>query len=176
MRFMILLRANKETESGAVPSTELLAAMGKYNEALVNAGVLDAAEGLQPTSKGVRVRLKGTQSTVTQGPFTDADHDIAGFWMFNVKSLDEAIQWVKRCPFPFENSGEAEIEIRQVFEAPNCARLRSVCVRISRNTMCPRGRRSTKVVRRDKPPDRFSYLIKKGETLLVSPFFSTPRV
>ena len=117
MRFMILLRANKETESGAVPSTELLAAMGKYNEALVNAGVLDAAEGLQPTSKGVRVRLKGTQSTVTQGPFTDADHDIAGFWMFNVKSLDEAIQWVKRCPFPFENSGEAEIEIRQVFEA-----------------------------------------------------------
>jgi len=117
MRFMILLRANKETESGAMPSTALLAAMGKYNEELVNAGVLDAAEGLQPTSKGVRVHLSGKQSTVTKGPFSDADHDIAGFWMFNVKSVDEAIEWVKRCPFPFENSGEAEIEIRQIFEA-----------------------------------------------------------
>jgi len=117
MRFMILLKANQETEAGTLPSSELLAAMGKYNEALTDAGVLEAAEGLQPTSKGTRVRFSEKQRTVTKGPFDDADHDIAGFWIFNVKSLDEAIDWVKRCPFPFEKGGEAEIEIRQVFEA-----------------------------------------------------------
>ncbi len=117
MRFMILLKANKETESGAIPSTQLLAAMGKYNEALTEAGVLEAAEGLQPTSKGVRVHFSGTHHTLIRGPFSDSDHDIAGFWIFNVKSLDEAIDWVKRCPFPFEKGNEADIEIRQVFEA-----------------------------------------------------------
>lgn len=117
MRYMILLKANAETESGALPSTELLAAMGKYNEVLTNAGILEAAEGLQPTSKGARVRFTAKDRIVKSGPFADADHDIAGFWIFNVKSLDEAIEWVKRCPFPFEGSGEAEIEIRQIFEA-----------------------------------------------------------
>lgn len=117
MRFMILLKSNAETETGILPSTELLAAMGKYNEVLTNAGVLEAGEGLQPTSKGVRVRFSPKKCSVTAGPFEDADHDISGFWVFNVKSLDEAIDWVKRCPFPFEESGEAEIEIRQIYEA-----------------------------------------------------------
>lgn len=117
MRFMILLKANAETETGMLPSTELLAAMGKYNEVLTNAGVLEAADGLQPTAKGARVHFAADKCTVTSGPFADAAHDIAGFWIFNVKSLSEAIDWVKRCPFPFENSGEAEIEIRQIYEA-----------------------------------------------------------
>lgn len=117
MRFMILLKANKETEAGATPSSGLLAAMGKYNEALTDAGILEAAEGLQPTSRGMRIHIAGKQRTVTPGPFADAEHDIAGFWIFNVKSLDEAIEWVRRCPFPFEQSGEAEIEIRPIFEA-----------------------------------------------------------
>lgn len=117
MRFMILLKANAETEAGVLPTTELLAAMGKYNEVLTNAGVLEAGEGLQPTSKGVRVHFSAKKCSVTKGPFADADHDIAGFWIFNVKSLDEAIDWVKHCPFPFETSGDAEIEIRQIYEA-----------------------------------------------------------
>lgn len=117
MRFMILLKANKETESGILPSTQLLATMGKYNEALTDAGILEAGEGLQPTSKGARVRFSSTQCSVTRGPFTDVEQDIAGFWLFNVDSLDEAIEWVERCPFPFESGGEAEFEIRQVYEA-----------------------------------------------------------
>lgn len=117
MRFMILLKANQETEAGVLPSKELLIAMGKYNEELMAAGVLEAGEGLQPTSKGARVRFAGSQHSVTNGPFADAEHDIAGFWIFNVQSLDEAIEWVKRCPFPFAQGGEAEIEIRQVYEA-----------------------------------------------------------
>ncbi|HEY0634873.1 MAG TPA: YciI family protein [Gammaproteobacteria bacterium] len=117
MRFMILLKANAETERGVLPSNELLTAMTQYNELLTEAGVLEAGEGLQPTAKGARVHFSANKCTETRGPFADADHDIAGFWIFKADSLDEAIKWVKRCPFPFEGSGEAEIEIRQIYEA-----------------------------------------------------------
>jgi len=115
MKFMILLKADKSTEAGVLPDEKLLAAMGKYNEELVKAGVLLAGEGLQPTLKGARVKFSGTNRIVTDGPFSETKELIAGFWMFNVKSKEEAIEWVKRCPNPLE--GEAEIEIRQVFEA-----------------------------------------------------------
>jgi len=115
MRFMILLKGDKNTEAGVLPSEQLLTAMGKYNEELVKAGVLLAGEGLQPSSKGARVRFSGRERTVTDGPFTEAKELIAGFWIFQVKSKEEAIEWVKRCPNPLE--GEAVIEIRQVFEA-----------------------------------------------------------
>ncbi|HVT14903.1 MAG TPA: YciI family protein [Thermoanaerobaculia bacterium] len=115
MRFMILVKADKNTEAGVLPSEKLLAEMGKYNEELVKAGVLLAAEGLQPSSKGARVKFSGAQRTVTDGPFTEAKELIAGFWLIQVKSKEEAIEWVKRCPNPTE--GEPEIEIRQVFEA-----------------------------------------------------------
>ena len=115
MRFMILLKGNEETEAGNLPSEELLAEMGKYNEEMVKAGVLLAGEGLQPSSKGARVKFSGRERKVTDGPFTEAKELIAGFWLIQVKSKDEAIEWVKRCPNPLE--GEAEIEIRQVFEA-----------------------------------------------------------
>src|SRR2546426_6167861 len=115
MKFMILLKADKNTEAGALPDEKLLTEMGKYNEELVKAGVLLAAEGLQPSSKGARVKFSGTKRTVIDGPFTEAKELIAGFWLIQVKSKQEAIEWVKRCPNPFE--GESEIEIRQVFEA-----------------------------------------------------------
>jgi hypothetical protein len=115
MRFMILLKADKDTEAGVLPSEDLVAAMMKYNEELVNAGVMLAGEGLQASSKGARVRFSGDERSVVRGPF-DADQLVAGFWMFETKSLEEAIAWVKRCPNPLI-SGEAEIEIRQVFEA-----------------------------------------------------------
>ena len=115
MKFMILLKADKNTEVGVLPDEKLLAAMGKYNEELVKAGVLLAGEGLQPSSKGARVKFSGGKRTVTDGPFPETKDLIAGFWMFNAKSKEEAIEWVKRCPNPLE--GEAEIEIRQVFEA-----------------------------------------------------------
>jgi hypothetical protein len=112
---MILLKADKNTEAGVLPDEKLLAAMGKYNEELVKAGVLLAGEGLQPSSKGARVKFSGGKRTVTDGPFPETKDLIAGFWMFSVKSREEAIEWVKRCPNPLE--GDAEIEIRQVFEA-----------------------------------------------------------
>ena len=115
MKFMILLKADKKTEAGALPDEKLLTAMGEYNEELTKAGVLVAAEGLQPSAKGARVRFSGEQRTVTEGPFPETEQLIAGFWMFRVKSREEAIEWVKRCPNPME--GDAEIEIRQVFEA-----------------------------------------------------------
>ncbi len=115
MRFMVLLKADKHTEAGVPPSTELLAAMGKYNEELVKAGVLLAGEGLQPSSKGARIKFWGGKRTVTDGPFP-AKELIAGFWMFQVNSKEEAIEWVKRCPDPLPG-GDAEIEIRQIFEA-----------------------------------------------------------
>jgi hypothetical protein len=115
MRFMLLLKADKNTEAGVLPSTELLAAMGKYNEELVKAGVMLAGEGLQPSSKGARVKFSGKKRTVIDGPFAETKELIAGFWLIQVKSKEEAIEWVKRCPNPLE--GEAEIEIRQVFEA-----------------------------------------------------------
>ena len=115
MKFMILLKADRDSEAGVLPSTGMLASMGKYNEELVKAGVLVAAEGLQASSKGARVGFSGTRRTVTDGPFAETKELIAGFWIFQVKSKAEAIEWVKRCPNPM--NGEAEIEIRQVFEA-----------------------------------------------------------
>ncbi|MDQ3583110.1 MAG: YciI family protein [Pseudomonadota bacterium] len=115
MRFMILVKADKNTEAGVLPDEKLLTEMGKYNEELLKAGVLLAGEGLQPSSKGARVRFSGGKRTVTDGPFTEAKELIAGFWLWQVKSKEEAIEWVKRCPNP--TGTEGEIEIRQVFEA-----------------------------------------------------------
>jgi hypothetical protein len=115
MRFMVMIKATKDSEAGVMPSKELLEAMGNFNEELVKAGVMLAGEGLQPSSKGARVKFSGTKRTVIDGPFTEAKELIAGFWLWQVKSKEEAIEWVKRCPNPLE--GEAEIEIRQVFEA-----------------------------------------------------------
>jgi hypothetical protein len=115
MRFMVIVKASKQSEAGVMPNQTLLAEMGKFNEELVKAGVLLAAEGLQPTSKGKRVKFSGAKRTVVDGPFTETKELIAGFWLWQVRSLEEAIEWVKRCPNPHE--GETEIEIRQVFEA-----------------------------------------------------------
>ena len=115
MRFMVIIKADKNTEAGVMPSEKLLAEMGKYNEELAKAGVLLAGEGLQPSSKGARVRFSGDKRIVIDGPFTETKELIAGFWLFQVKSKEEAIEWVKRCPNPLE--GECEIEIRQIFEA-----------------------------------------------------------
>jgi hypothetical protein len=115
MRFMAIVKATKDSEAGVLPSKELLAAMGKFNEELMKAGVLLAGEGLQPSSKGARVRFSGTKRTVIDGPFTETKELIAGFWLLQVRSKEEAIEWIKRSPAPFD--GECEIEIRQVFEA-----------------------------------------------------------
>lgn len=115
MRFMIIVKASKESEAGVMPSEKLLAEMGKFNEELANAGVLLAGEGLHPTSKGARVRFSGNKRTVIDGPFTETKELIAGFWLWKVKTKQEAIEWVKRCPNP--HPGDSEIEIRQVFEA-----------------------------------------------------------
>ena len=115
MRVIVMVKANKDSEAGIMPKQKLLAEMGKFNEELVKAGVLLAAEGLQPTSKGKRVRFSGAKRTVIDGPFTETKELIAGFWLWQVRSMEEAVEWVKRCPNPHE--GEAEIEIRQVFEA-----------------------------------------------------------
>jgi hypothetical protein len=114
MRFMVIVKGNKDTEAGVMPSDAELAAMGKYNEELVKAGIMLAGDGLQPSSKGARVRFNGKQRTVVDGPFAEAKELIAGFWIWQCKSKEEAIEWVKRCPNPTE--GESEIEIRQVFE------------------------------------------------------------
>src|SRR4030081_572654 len=116
MRFMVVVKATKDSEAGIMPNQKLLAAMGKYNEELVKAGVMLAGEGLQPSSKGKRVKFSGAKRTVIDGPFTETKELIAGFWLWQVRSMDEAIEWAKRCPNPFEE-GESEIEIRQVFEA-----------------------------------------------------------
>jgi len=115
MRFMILLKADKNTEAGVPPNTELIAAMMKYNEELTKAGVLLAGEGLQPSAKGTRIKFSRGSRTVTDGPFPELRELIAGFWMFQVNSKEEAIDWVKGCPDPVPG-GEYEIEIRQVFE------------------------------------------------------------
>ena len=115
MRFMVMLKANKDTEAGVLPGEKLLAEMGRYNEQLLEAGVLLAAEGLHASVKGARVKLSGHKRIVIDGPFTESKELIAGFWMFQAASKAEAIEWVKRCPNPLE--GDAEIEIRQVFEA-----------------------------------------------------------
>ena len=116
MRFMVIVKADKNSEAGVLPDEKLLADMTKYNEELVKAGVLLAAEGLQPSSKGARVKFSGNKRTVVDGPFAETKELIAGFWLFQVKSKEEAIEWVKRSPNPFPGT-ESEIEIRQVFEA-----------------------------------------------------------
>ena len=113
MRVMVIVKANKESEAGVLPSRELLTEMGKFNEELVKAGVMLAGEGLHSSAKGVRVKFGGGKSTVTDGPFTEAKELVAGFWIWQVKSMDEAVEWLKRAPF----DGGTEIEIRPVFEA-----------------------------------------------------------
>ena len=115
MRFMIIVKATAESEAGKMPSEQLLTEMGKFNEELVKAGVMLAGEGLHPSSKGARVRFSGKQRTVYDGPFSETKELIAGFWLIQVNSKEEAIEWVKRCPNPMES--DSEIEIRQVFEA-----------------------------------------------------------
>lgn len=114
MRFMVAVMGNAETEAGVMPSEELLSAMMKYNEQLVQAGVMLAGEGLHPTSKGAKVRFSGSKRSVVDGPFSESKEIIAGFWIFQCKSKEEAIEWVKRCPNPME--GPSEIQIRQIFE------------------------------------------------------------
>jgi hypothetical protein len=119
MRFMVIVKASKDSEAGILPSQRLLTEMGKFNEELVKAGVLLAGEGLQASSKGKRVRFSGARRTVIDGPFTESKELIAGFWLWQVRSMDEAIEWVKRCPNPHQE--DCEIEIRQVFEAEDFA-------------------------------------------------------
>jgi len=114
MRFMVIVKANANTEDGQLPSTEMLAAMGKYNEELVKAGVMLAGEGLQPSSKGARIHFSGSKRTVVDGPFAETKELIAGFWLWQCRSIDEAIEWAKRCPNP--TGEESVLEIRQVFE------------------------------------------------------------
>ena len=115
MRVMVIVKASQESEAGQMPSTELLAAMGQFNEQLVKAGVMLAGEGLHPSSKGKRVRFSGKSRTVIDGPFAETKELVAGFWLWQVKSMDEAIEWARRCPNPME--GESYLELRPVFEA-----------------------------------------------------------
>jgi hypothetical protein len=115
MRFMVIVKATKESEAGEMPTEQLLKEMGDYNEQLVKAGIMKAGEGLQPSSKGKRVRFSGKQRTVIDGPFPETKELIAGYWIWETKSLDEAVEWVKKCPNPMP--GDSEIEIRQIFEA-----------------------------------------------------------
>jgi hypothetical protein len=115
MRVMVMVKATSESEAGKMPGTELLAAMGNFNEELVKAGLMLAGEGLHPSSRGKRVRFSGSQRTVIDGPFAETKELVAGFWLWQVKSIEEAIEWVRRCPNPME--GESEIEIRPLFEA-----------------------------------------------------------
>ena len=115
MRVMVIVKADKSSEAGIMPDEKLLTAMGNYNEELVNAGIMLAGEGLQPSSKGKRVRFSGESRTVVDGPFAETKELIAGFWIWKVKSMEEAVEWVKRCPNPM--LGDSEIEIRQIFEA-----------------------------------------------------------
>jgi len=116
MRFMILVKATKDSEAGVMPDEKLLADMGKFNEELVKAGIMLDGEGLHPTSKGARVKFSGSKRTVVDGPFPETKELIAGYWVWRVKSKEEAIEWVKKCPNPMPNV-ESEIEIRQIFEA-----------------------------------------------------------
>ena len=114
MRFIVIVKANKDSEAGVMPPPELFEKMGKYNEELVKAGVMQAGDGLLPSSRGVRVKFEGANRTITEGPFPETDQLIAGFWLWQVKSMEEALEWVKRCPNPMRS--DSEIEIRQVFE------------------------------------------------------------
>ena len=117
MKFMAIVKANKDSESGVMPKLELIKAMGDFNEKMVKAGVLLAADGLQPSSKGARVRFEHGKRTVIDGPFAETKELVAGFWILEVRSKEEAIEWIKRAPAPFGDGEVAEIEIRQVFEA-----------------------------------------------------------
>ena len=116
MRFMVIVKATRESEAGVMPDEKLLAAMGKYNEELAQAGIMLAGEGLQPSSKGARVKFNGSKRTVVDGPFAETKELVAGYWIWQLPSLAEAIEWVKKCPNPFPE-GESVIEIRQIFEA-----------------------------------------------------------
>jgi hypothetical protein len=116
MRVMVIIKAGKDSEAGVMPSEKLLTEMGRYNEELVKAGIMLSGEGLHPSSKGKRVRFTGSQRKVVDGPFSETKELIAGFWLWQVKSMDEAVEWVKRCPDPMPGE-EADVEIRQVFEA-----------------------------------------------------------
>ena len=116
MRVMVIIKANKDSEAGVMPSEKLLTEMGQFNEELVKAGVMLAGEGLHPSSKGARVKFSGAKRTVIDGPFAETKELVAGFWLWQVKSLEEAIEWVKRCPNPFPDA-ESEVEIRPIFEA-----------------------------------------------------------
>jgi hypothetical protein len=118
---MVIVKASKDSEAGVMPSPELLASMGKFNEELVKAGVLLAGDGLQASSKGKRVRFSGQRRTVIDGPFTETKELIAGYWMWQVRSMEEAVEWAKRCPNPQPGEAETEIEIRQVFEPEDFA-------------------------------------------------------
>jgi hypothetical protein len=126
----VIVKATSDSEAGKMPGTELLAAMGNFNEELVKAGIMLAGEGLHPSAKGKRVRFSGKERTVTDGPFAQTNELIAGFWLWQVKSMDEAISWVRRCPNPME--GESEIEIRQVFEAEDFGRIHTRAARAGR--------------------------------------------
>ena len=119
MRFMMIVKANKDSEAGVMPSNELIAAMTKYNEQMANAGILVDLSGLQPSSKGARVKFSGNEVTVVDGPFAETKELIAGYWVINVKSRQEAIEWAKRCPNPHGSSGE--VEVRQFFELEDFA-------------------------------------------------------
>jgi hypothetical protein len=114
MKVIVLVKASKDSEAGVMPSTELLTAMGKYNEELVKAGIMLAGEGLHPSSKGKRVRFSGTKRSVLDGPFTESKELVAGFWLWQVRSMEEAVEWLKRCPNP--HNEESEVEIRPIFE------------------------------------------------------------
>ena len=119
MRVMVIVKANENSEAGVMPDPELFVAMGKYNEELVKAGILLAADGLHPSSRGVRVHFSGTRRTVTDGPFAETKELVAGFWLWEVRSMEEAIEWVRRCPNP--HVGDSDIEIRPVFSAEDFA-------------------------------------------------------
>jgi hypothetical protein len=121
MRFMMIVRANKDSESGALPKPELLEAMGRFNEEMIKAGVMLAGDGLHPSSQGARVKFKGGKPTVIDGPYPETKELIAGFWMLQVKSKEEAIEWATRCPAPFGDDQEGELELRRVYEAADFA-------------------------------------------------------
>ena len=118
MRFMALIRANRDTESGKLPDPEFMAAMGRFNEQLLEAGIMQAGDGLRPSSAGKRVAFDGTRRTVTDGPFTETRELVAGYWLWEVEDMDEAVAWVKRCPNPMP--GPSEIEIRPLYEEADC--------------------------------------------------------
>jgi len=134
MRFMVIVKADKNSEAGVMPSREILTAMGKFNEQLVKAGVMLAGEGLHPTSKGKRVKFSGGKHTITDGPFAESKELIAGFWLWQVRSMDEAVEWLKRSPF----DGGTEIEIRQVFEADDFGPEMTPELKEQRNACAPR--------------------------------------